>query len=259
MTFMIKYTPSKNALLIAKQYLKQEFRKIFADIKDAQFYKKIDRSIDNFNLREGEASFWNLLAAVAEGWKVKWVFQLLSDDKYRWKLKNIPLEKVYLTGLSPTVDKYTIKKFNRDPLAFAKAWKTNLAMRKEIIKAGIIAHKERDNYPILVYKFGENYRIFDGMRRTLLALINGKKQIKAWVGYKINAKGRPLISASRCYFLSNLYNQASKKDKNLEKAIIRIGREINKDYRNGKDVLLKRIIGWSHDQKIKSLFAEMIK
>jgi len=24
-------------------------------------------------------------------------------------------------------------------------------------------------------------------------------------------------------------------------------------------VLLKRIIGWSHDQKIKSLFAEMIK
>ena len=106
---MIKYTPSKNALAIAKQYLKQEFRKIFSDIKDAQFYKKIDRSIDNFNLREGEASFWNLLAAVAEGWKVKWVFQLLSDDKYQWKLKNIPLEKVYLTGLSPTIDKYTIK------------------------------------------------------------------------------------------------------------------------------------------------------
>ena len=104
---MIKYTPSKNALAIAKQYLKQEFRKIFSDIKDAQFYKKIDRSIDNFNLREGEASFWNLLAAVAEGWKVKWVFQLLSDDKYQWKLKNIPLEKVYLTGLSPTVDKYS--------------------------------------------------------------------------------------------------------------------------------------------------------
>src|SRR3990167_5011014 len=116
---MLKYTPSKNAALIAKQYLKQEFRKIFSDVKNDKFYKKIDKSIESFTDREGESSFWNLLASISEGWKLKWVFQILSDDKYQWKLKNIPLDKIYLTGMSPTIDKYVIKKFNRNPLAFA--------------------------------------------------------------------------------------------------------------------------------------------
>ena len=247
---MLKYTPSKNALVIAKQYLKNEFRKIFSDIKDDKFYKKIDKSIDGFNLREGEMSFWNFLASIAEGWKLKLVFSVLSDDKYQWKLINIPLEKVYLTGMSPIIDKYIIKKFNRNPAMFAKQWKANITMRQEITKTGFRAYKERDIFPILTYKMGENYRVFDGMRRVLLALTKNQKHIKAWVGYKINAKGRPLISANRCYFLSNLYNQAKSKDKNLEKAITRIGKEINKDYRNGREVLLKRI---------KSIFAEMIK
>ena len=256
---MLKYTPSKNALIIAKQYLKNEFRKIFSDIKDEKFYKKIDKSIDNLNLREGEMSFWNLIAAISEGWKLKQVFTVLSDDKYQWKLINIPLEKIYLTGMSPVIDKYVIKKFNRNPLAFAKAWKINKIMRQEIIKTGFSTHKERDHFPILVYKVGDSFRVFDGMRRTLLALTKNQKNIKAWVGYKINAKGRPLVSANRCYFLSNLYNQAKTKDKNLEKSIIRVGKELNKNYRNGREVLLKRVIGWSHDQKIKSIFAEMIK
>lgn len=256
---MLKYTPTKNAALIAKQYLKQEFRKIFSDVRNDKFYKKIDKSIESFTDREGESSFWNLLASISEGWKLKWVFQILSDDKYQWKLKNIPLDKIYLTGMSPTIDKYVIKKFNRNPLAFAKAWKTNKIMRQEIIKTGFSARKDRDYFPILVYKTGDSFRVFDGMRRTLLALTKNQKSIKAWVGYKINAKGRPLISANRCYFLSNLYNQAKTKDKTLEKSIIKIGKEINKNYRNGKEVLLKRVIGWSHDQKIKSIFAEMIK
>ena len=253
------YTPSKNALLIAKQYLKHEFRKIFSDIKDDNFFKKIDRSIDNFDKREGERSFWNLTAAIAEGWKLKLVFMILSDDKYKWKPRNIPLEKIYLTGMSPTIDKYIIKKFNHNPLAFAKAWKTAKLMRQAIIKTGGLADKRRDGFPIFVYKFGDSYRVFDGMRRVLSALTKNQKSIKAWVGCRVNARGKPLISANRCYFLSNLHNQAKNKDKTLEKAIIRIGRQINKDYRNGREVLMKRIIGWSHDQKIKSIFAEMIK
>src|SRR3989338_6944278 len=163
---MVKYTPSKNALLIAKQYLKHEFRKIFSDIKDDNFFKKIDRSIDNFDKREGERSFWNLTAAIAEGWKLKLVFMILSDDKYKWKPRNIPLEKIYLTGMSPTIDKYIIKKFNHNPLAFAKAWKTDKLMRQAIIKTGGLEDKRRDGFPIFVYKFGDSYRVFDGMRRV---------------------------------------------------------------------------------------------
>lgn len=256
---MLKYTPTKNALIIAKQYLKQEFRKIFSDVKDEKIFKIIDKSIDGLERRRGEISFWNLLAAISEGWRLNSVFAILSDEKYQWKLKEIPINKIYLTGMSPVFDKYIIKKFNRSPEAFAKAWKNSKIMRQELTKAGLAEQKEIVNSPALVYKLADSYRVFDGMHRVLLALTKNQKSIKAWVGYKVNAKGRSLISANRCYFLSNLYNQAKSKDKNLEKAIIRIGKEINKDYRNGREVLLKRIIGWSHDQKIKSLFAAMIK
>ena len=253
------YTPSKNALIIAKQYLKHEFRKIFLDIKDEKFFRKMDKSIENFGKRENENSFWNLVAAISEGWKLKHVFNILSDSKYKWRLERIPTAKIYLTGMSPIMDKNIIKKFNHNPLLFQKAWYADKKMRQEIIKTGFGPYRERDNYPILVYKNGETYHVFDGMRRTLLAVINKKRTIKAWVGFKINADGKPLISANRCYFLSNLYNQSKSKDKNLEKAIIRVGKEIIKDYRNGKEIMLNRIIGWSHDRKIKSIFAQMIK
>ncbi|MFA4941681.1 MAG: hypothetical protein WC582_03775 [Patescibacteria group bacterium] len=256
---MIKYSPSKNSVLVAKQYLRHEFRKIFNDIKDDNFFRRIDKSLENLEKREGEVSFWNLTAAIAEGWKLKQVYTILSDTKYQWKLMDIPLDKIYLTGMSPIIDKYIVKKFNRQPMLFAQAWGKNKKMRQEILKTGLAKHRERDHFPILVYKSGQSYRVFDGMRRTLLALIDNKKTIKAWVGFATNPKGKPLISANRCYFLSNLYNQADNKDKSLDKAIIRIGREIEKNYRNGREVILKRIIGWSHDQKIKSLFAKMIK
>ncbi|MDD4901132.1 MAG: hypothetical protein PHS62_03435 [Patescibacteria group bacterium] len=256
---MPKYTPSKNALVIAKQYLKNEFRKVFSDIKDEKFFKRLDKSIEQIHRREGEASFWNLVAAIAEGWKLKQVFSLLSDDKFQWKLKNVNLKNIYLSGMSPALDKYLVKKFNHDPLAFAKGWRHSKTMRQEILRSGLAAHKNRDHFPVLLYKAGESYRVADGMRRVLIALIKNRTAIKAWVGYKVNAKGRPLISANRCYFLSNLYNQAKSRDKALEKALTRIGKEINKDYRNGRELLLKRIVGWSHDQKIKSIFAEMIK
>lgn len=255
----MKLTPSKNALLIAQQYLKHEFRKIFGDIKDPKIWKKLDKSIEGFVKRNGEISFWNLTAAISEGWKVKGVFHILSNKKYQWKLQEILLSKVVLGGMSPVIDKYTIKKFRREPLEFAEAWKKDKRMREEILRTGFGPHKERDHFPILVFQADDGFHVFDGMRRTLLTLINGQEKIKAWVGYRINSKGKPLISTNRCWFLSNIYELSKKQDKELEKCIIRIGREIIANYRNGREALIKRIAGWSHNPKIKEIFKKMLE
>jgi len=141
------FTPSKNASLIAQQYLKHEFRKIFNDVNDSKIWKKLDKSIENFTKRENEISFWNLTAAISEGWKIKDIFYIVSSTKYQWRFKKIPLSKIVLTGMSPVIDKYTIKKFNRNPLNFAKAWKKDKKMQEEILKTGFSSHKERDNFP----------------------------------------------------------------------------------------------------------------
>ena len=256
---MSKLTPSKNARLVAEQYSKLEFRKIFSDVKDKKIWLRLDRSLEKFIERDGETSFWNLVAAISEGWQVNNVYYITSNTKYAWKLQNIPIEKIILTGMSPIIDKYIIRKFNGDPLKFVKAWHNDKKMRKEILKTGYYFHKERDYFPVLFFQSGEKFKVFDGMHRTILALINGKKKIKAWVGYEVNPKGKPLISTNRCWFLSNIHKVAKVKNIELERSIIKIGKEIIVNFRNGKKVLIKRIAGWSHDPEIKRIFKKMIK
>lgn len=257
---MLKYTSSKNAHLIACQYLKHEFHKIFNDLcSDKKFLKKLDKSIDGFIKREGEKSFWYLTAAISEGWKLKKVFYILSNNAYQWKSpQKVAIEKLVLGGMSPVIDKYVVKKFKRDPLLFREGWRTDKKMRKEILATGLAPHKERDHFPVLLYKLLDGkFRVFDGMRRTLLALIAGHKEIKAWVGHRVNPKGKPLVSGDRCLFLSQTYERSKKTDKELEKSIIRIGKEIIVHYRNGKEALAKRIAGWSHNPKVKKIFKRM--
>jgi len=241
------------------QYLQHEFRKIFHDVRDKRVWKLIDWSLEGFPKRDGEGSFWQLIAGISEGWKLKRVFELLSDTSYRWRLEKIPVWKLVLGGMSPTIDRYTVKKFNRNPLRFAEAWKKNAQLRKAVLRTGFASHPERDQFPIFVFESGNGFRVFDGMRRTLLALIAGRTTIKAWVGYKVNRNGKPLISPERAWFLENIYENASTKDVSLEKAILRIGKEIIKNYRNGKEVLDKRIASWSHDPDFKTLVRKMIR
>jgi hypothetical protein len=253
------YTPSKSILPVACQYLKHEFRKIFNDVRDKKIWQKLDGSIDGFLKREGEKSFWYLVAAISCGWKLKKVFYILSNNAYRWRfLQKVPIEKLALGGMSPIIDKYVIKRFKRDPLLFSGAWRKNKKMRQEILATGLAPHKERDHFPILLYELEDGrLHVFDGMRRTLLSIISGKKEIKAWVGRLTNLKGKPLVSGDRCLFLAQTYERSKKPNKELEKSIIRMGREIIGHYRNGREVLTKRIAGWSHNPKIKKIFKKM--
>lgn len=252
----MKYSPSKNAERVAIQYLKHEFRKIFGHPTDKALWRKLDGAIQSLPKTIGEVGFWNLVAAISEGYKLKRVFHILSDSTYDWKLKSVPLRKIVLTGMWPAFDRYIIKKFDRDPVKFEKAWKKDAVMRRTFLRPGFEARAERDNFPIFLFETEDKLRVFDGMRRTLLALIAGKKTIQAWVGIRVR-RGKPLVSTNRCWFLSNIYDGATKKDKDLERAIIKIGKEITSQSRNGREVLIKRIAGWSHDPDVK-LFIKKI-
>lgn len=240
----------KNIQKIGQVYLQHEFRKIFGDVKDEKYWKKLDMSVETFLKREGEESFWGLLFGISENWKLKYVAHILSDEKYQWKLQKFPLSEVTLTGMSPLMDKYIIEKCERDPLRFAKRWKEDAKMRKEIKKTGFGEHKERDLHPVLLFEKEGKFQIFDGMRRTLLAVIRGDEKIEAWVGRVKNKKGKPLISMSRCLFLGDLL-KVSKGDQGTQSAAMKIAKEVAKNFRNGKSALKDRIAGWSHDPEVK--------
>ncbi len=252
----MRLTPSKNAEQIGVQYLQHEFRKMFPGAGPA-VWDRIDREVARMPRIQGEASFWNLLAAVAEDWKLKAIYRILSDTQFRWVWQKVPVERLVLTGMSPIIDRYTIRKFSRDPLQFHAAWKKDAKMRKAILRTGFAAHPERDHFPIFLWEAPDGFRVFDGMRRTLRALIQNKKSIDAWVGISVRRNGKPLVSGGFAYVLSQVYAHASRKDPKLDAALIRIGAAISKDYRNGREVMTKRIAGWAHDKELKALFLRM--
>lgn len=249
----------KTAKKIAIQYLQHEFRKILNDVRGKGFWDKIDKSIKNLESRQGESSFISLLAAIAEAWKAKRVFRILSNAKYQWSLEEMAYSKIVFTGMSPNVDKYLLVKYKRNPLEIFEAWKEDKEMREAISKSGIEPHAERDHFPVFLVEKESKFFIFDGMRRSLLNLLNGEKTIKAWVGKETNKKGKPLISIDRCLFLANIYEDSDSKDDKLKDSIVRIGKEVISQYENGQDILLDRIAGWSHNSEIKKIFRKMLK
>ncbi len=250
----MKLTPSKNAERMAVQYLQHEFRKMLNGIKNRTVWKSIDRELAQFVQHNGEFSFWNLVAAVSEDWKLKGVYRIISDTKFRWRKEKIPTKKIVLGSMSPTIDAYTFKKFKHDPILFKEAWAKDVKMRQTIIRTGFSSHKERDHFPIFVWKDGKGYRVFDGMRRTLLALINGKKEVVAWVGESVNKKGKPLLSGGFAYVLSQIYAEADKSDK-INRATKILLTTISREKRNGKELFQERIVKWSHNNKIRELFS----
>ncbi|MCL4392319.1 hypothetical protein M1413_03230 [Patescibacteria group bacterium] len=241
---------------MAIQYLQHEFRKILNGIRDPKTWRLIDREIANFPKTQGGASFWNLVAAISEDWKLKSVFRILSDTRVTWTLQEISLKRIVLTGMSPEIDRYTIARCDGSPKQFLKLWEGNRKARSDILKTGFSKHGERDYYPIFLWEGPDGLHVFDGMRRMLLAIINRKKTIRAWVGKPSRKKGGPLIANGFAYALSAVYRHAGKRNNALDNAIIEIVKTIKRDYRNGKEVTEKRIAGWSRDEKIKKIFGQ---
>lgn len=105
--------------LIANQYLYHEFLKIFKDVTDVSFRHKIKQSIDHFRKREGEHHYWLLVAAIAEGWRVKWVYRLLTNPGYRWNLEVRKISDLTMTGMNPKVVDKVIMQVGRNFYRFA--------------------------------------------------------------------------------------------------------------------------------------------
>lgn len=255
---MERLTPSLNSRLIAQQYLKHEMRKMFDNVNDSTVWQLLDSSIDCLLERQGEASFWKLVAAFAETWKHKHVFHILSSTKYLWQLRRILLTKLVLTGMSQTVDSYVIDLCARDPKKFLQAWHSDSEIREAILKTGLKSYPERDHFPIIVYE-EEGLRVIDGMRRALVNLIKGRQYIQAWVGKEVNLKGRSLVTPEHCHFLTKLYDRSEQESPDLGIALARMAKEIVKQYRNGAEVLTNRIATWDENKILKRLLLEELQ
>lgn len=219
---------------IAISYLIHEFKKIFEDIDDKKFFKLIKKSVKFMPKRFGAKpyeGFWMLVAGIAEGWKLKWVFRLLTDNGLKWQKEIRRLNDITLTGMNLIINPIIYEYCKRNPLKFRIWWNLHKNDKNNPILKMIKPYPARDFDPILLHEENAEFKVFDGMRRTLLSSIQKKNQIICYVGYRVE-KGKPQISPDKLLFLKLLADGASKKDQNkVSKAMKIILNEICKQYK----------------------------
>lgn len=228
-------------LFLAKEYLKFELRKIFSDVTEQNFWEKFDQSIADFEDSHGIEGFWRFLAAISDGFKLNWLFRILSSDQFSWRREIWPIKDITLTGVNPIVNQIVIEKCQRDPIKLRQYLKVNPQNLKVLEEQGLKPHPKRDNRAILLRQDGAEFKVLDGMRRTCLAAISGKEEIEAYVGYQVNPAGRAQISPDKVYFLTLLYEDSTSEEKQeIKESLQQLLAFLPRRFRNAKAVLEER-------------------
>lgn len=242
---------------LAREYLYDEFLKIFQDVHDPAFRKAVRRSLNAFVRRDGLQSFWQLVAAVAEGWKLKTVFRYLSDSAYQWNLEEHWIENLTMTGFSPDAVDRVIRQCHRRFFEFAEYYRSHPAFFRKYMPR-LKPQPERDRHPVLIYYDTrlKQLRLFDGMRQTTLAAIAGKDRIRAYVGYPIRP-GKPKVNQDKIWFFRDLLADSPKDQKTLQ-AFITVGQAIVRRTQNGRKVFRASLKPWS-DPKIQQVIRAVVR
>lgn len=229
---------------IACQYLRHEFIKLFPGQSDS-FYEAMNQAIDNFPQSLGEKDFWQLVAAISEGLKLKGIYRLLTDTKYTWNLERFGLGDITLTSISPTLDKI-LKEATWNPVALPQIWESNKNYLAEEGDPGLKPNSEIDNDPIILKLRDRNNQllVYDGMRRTCLRALAGKPDIIAWVCRVTNQKGKMMINADKVLYTREVYSEDPNKNSLLLDAIVTIMKAYRSNYRNGEELVQRYISPW---------------
>lgn len=239
---------------IATTYLIHEFLKIFWDVRDLKFRHKLIRSLQRFRQRDGDHTYWLLVAAIAEGWRVKNVYHYLTNPGFNWNLEERKITDLTMTGFNPPVVDRVIFQCKRDFVKFANYYRAHRPFFSKYMP-NLKPQPYRDRHPIFVLWDAprRQLRVFDGMRRTTLAAIANKKTIRAYVGYPVRA-GKPMVNLDKIHYLLRLWGEA-KQDNKTREAFIRVCREIVQRTSNGRRRFRLSMKPWSNNQERKFIRA----
>lgn len=233
---------------IACQYLRHEFIKLFPN-QASNFYEVMNQAIDNFPQTLGEKDFWQLVAAISEGLKLKGIYRLLTDTKYTWNLERFKLPDITMTSMSPVIDK-VLKEAEWNPLNLPQAWKSNEQYLKDHDDPGLKPNLLTDGNPIILQLSDRNQLlVYDGMKRTCLRSLERKTDIVAWVCRVTNPNGQMMINADKVLYTRQVYSEDPDKDPQLLQAVITIMGAYRDNYRNGKELVERYISPWREKEE----------
>lgn len=182
----------ENRINLACDYLVYEFRKIFSGLSYEDAYGAIRRlaptcDSDDVAIRD----FWNLFCAVSSTWRLKDLFNVVTNQSIQWK-KESKSVKVFVPqdpqGWMTSVDRS--KSIFSEATSYLKADSNTL---KEALEQ---SEKERgdradgdENDPIIAMEMNNTFEVRDGSSRLKVKMEkwlnkqNGSPpEIEAWIG-----------------------------------------------------------------------------
>lgn len=187
---------------------------------------------------------------VFSGVSMNWQADFLLDETVKWRKRKIKIDELYLTGTNPKWNKIIIDQCQRSPQKFREYLKQNPASRAIFKKAEFVS------YPILVRDEGGKMKVFDGMKRVIASLRDGRQEIEAWVA-KPSKKPKPEVEPHVIYDFIRSYQRGINKDRKGLLAALRFSRQ---SYSNVGQLLKERFNAkWLPDKEIQKIIREALK
>src|ERR1051326_832062 len=173
---------------IAQQYIGHELRKLFPSVRDLSVWQSIDQSVSRWfegNLLTTPVRiFWNGFHAIARGFRFKNLLPFLTSKNIEWEERTMPLTDLQFGFAFPDQDflgPYPSVLKVKQQLSLPVHLRARNKLYAECkIERELTAFRDSD--PIIVRRMEGKLRAIDGNRRLLLALLEGKNDIQAYVG-----------------------------------------------------------------------------
>lgn len=221
---------------LAVQYLEDELGKLFPTIPSAQ--------IKNLPDTLGHEQFWQLVAGISEAFKLNWTYRILSNQGFSWRLEQLSLDDVRMTGMSETLTKVMVEA-GWKPSRFASLWRRQQEHAAKASYHGI-APRDSEHTPILIFEKAGTLRVFDGMHRVCAAALGNKTEITAWVGRIKNPNAKPQLNPDKPMFLLAAYREGTSQTPKDLQVVIDACMLFARTHANGR-VAVERALGpWEH-------------
>lgn len=244
-------------LQIARDYIKQDLRKILPSLRGSGVWSPIDGDINRWfessSPVAGLRDFWNRFDGVAMGGKLKvGLLQVITAENIHWEaVKRLPLDEKLASGgglgyMAPGLDKRRLRASELRTFSQQAGDEFNNQWRKTFAEHAATS-ESRDHFPIIVMEEVDNripvLLVHDGNRRMAQAVLAGQTTIPAYVGRYTTPDKRPRNFWLPTSFLMELVKQAEILD-SYEAYQYTLG--LLRGYKplsdSGRDELLERVL-----------------
>jgi hypothetical protein len=183
------YLTEEGRVALARDYLIHEFRKIFPIItrdETSRAIKKLSPNKDSHDIQIRD--FWNLFSAICSGWRIKNLFNVVTNKNIKWAKRQVSLQELYPESPLGWMKQIKPYRYN-DAINFLKAkGRANKELEDSIKSRGLRAEGDEQD-PIIVLQAERELKVIDGNSRLKISLeklvVNKQEdsRLMAWVGH----------------------------------------------------------------------------